>query len=139
MTTHTDTTATPDRAELRKFGLIFGSLIIGAFGLLIPWIWDLEIAVTKWPWPLGGLFILWGLLHPASLAPVYRGWMRIGLLIGKIMTPVILTLVYVIAVIPTAMILRISGKDLLHRDFDDSPSYRVESKEPSIDNLEKPF
>ena len=63
MTTHTDTTATPDRAELRKFGLIFGSLIIGAFGLLIPWIWDLEIAVTKWPWPLGGLFILWGLLR----------------------------------------------------------------------------
>ena len=78
MTTHTETTATPDVAELRKFGLIFGTLVIGAFGLLIPWIWDLEIAVTKWPWPLGAVFILWGLVHPASLGPVYRVWMKFG-------------------------------------------------------------
>ena len=57
----------PERAELRKFGLILGALVIGAFCLLIPWIWDLEIAVTNWPWPLGGVFIF--MFHKILLVP----------------------------------------------------------------------
>lgn len=126
-----------DRPGLRRFGLTTGAIVAALFGVLLPYLFD--HAWPRWPWVIAAILIAWATVAPGTLRLVYRGWMRIGLLIGKIMTPVILTLVYVIAVIPTAMILRISGKDLLHRDFDDSPSYRVESKEPSIDNLEKPF
>ena len=61
------------------------------------------------------------------------------MLLGRIMTPIILTQVYAIAVVPTSLILRILGKDPLDRDFNESASYRVESKNPSVKNMEKPF
>jgi hypothetical protein len=140
MKTHTNTTETPDVTELRKFGLIFGSLVIGAFGLLIPWIWDLEIAVTKWPWPLGGLFILWGLLHPASLAPVYRGWMKFGHAIGWFNTRLILGLVFFAVFFPVALVLKLLRKDPMARKLDaGAESYRVASKAPPREQLERPY
>ena len=140
MTTQTETTATPDVAELRKFGLIFGTLIIGAFGLLIPWIWDLEIAVTKWPWPLGGVFILWGLLHPGSLGPVYRGWMKFGHAIGWFNTRLILGLVFFAVFFPVAIVLKLLRKDPMARTLDDNTAtYRVSSKKPPREQLERPY
>jgi hypothetical protein len=140
MTTHTDIHETPDVAELRKFGLIFGTLIIGAFGLLIPWIWDLEIAVTKWPWPLGALFILWGLLHPGSLGPVYRGWMKFGHAIGWFNTRLILGLVFFAVFFPVAIMLKVLRKDPMARKLDTGTgSYRVPSKAPPREQLERPY
>ena len=140
MTTHADIYETPDVAELRKFGLIFGTLIIGAFGLLIPWIWDLEIAVTKWPWPLGALFILWGLLHPGSLGPVYRGWMKFGHAIGWFNTRLILGLVFFAVFFPVAIMLKVLRKDPMARKLDTGTgSYRVPSKAPPREQLERPY
>ena len=126
-----------DKAGLRRFGLTTGAIVAALFGVLLPYLFD--HAWPRWPWVIAAILIAWAIMAPGSLRRVYRGWMQVGLLIGKIMTPIILTLVYVIAVIPTSIILKIVGKDLLHRHFDDSPSYRVESREPSIDNMEKPF
>ena len=126
-----------DKSGLRQFGLTTGAIVAVLFGILMPYLFD--HAWPRWPWIVAAILFSWAVVAPATLRLVYRSWMRIGLLIGKIMTPIILTLVYVIAVIPTSLILKISGKELLHRGFDDSPSYRVESKEPSIDNMEKPF
>jgi hypothetical protein len=140
MTTHAATTVTPDRAELRKFGLIFGTLVIGAFGLLIPWIWDLEIAVTKWPWPLGGFFILWALVHPGSLGPVYRVWMKFGHAIGWFNTRLILGLVFFAIFFPVAVALKLLRKDPMARKLDaGANSYRVASKAPPREQLERPY
>ena len=90
-------------------------------------------------WAIFAILVVWGVIAPLTLGPVYRTWMRIGMLIGKVTTPVILTLVFVISIIPTSLVLRIIGKDMMRRKFDDSPSYRVESKEPSVENMEKPY
>lgn len=126
-----------DKAGLRKFGFTTGAIVAVLFGLVLPYLFDL--GWPRWPWILAAVLFAWGAIAPATLRPVYHGWMRFGLLLSKITTPIILTLVYVITIIPTAIILRLARKDLLHRKFDDSDSYRVKSKAPSIDNLEKPF
>lgn len=126
-----------DKAGLRTFGLTMGAIIAVLFGVVLPYLfgrgWPL------WPWIVAAVFFAWGVIVPATLRPVYRGWMRFGLLLSKVTTPIILTLVYVVAVVPTAIILRLAQKDPLQRKFDDAESYRVESKPPSIDNLEKPY
>jgi predicted NodU family carbamoyl transferase len=75
---------------------------------------------------------------PATLRTVYRGSMRCGLMLKKITTPIILTLVYAIAIVPTSIALRLLSKDLLHLQFENSESCRVSSKDPSIWNMEKP-
>ena len=126
-----------DRAGLRRFGFTTGTIVAVLFGILLPYL--LDHAWPIWPWIIAAVLISWAVVAPASLRPVYRGWMRLGHLIGRITTPIILTLVYAIAVFPTSIILRLFGKDPLHRQFDESPSYRVESKTPSIDNMEKPL
>ncbi len=126
-----------DKAGLRKFGLTTGAIIAGLFGLLFPYLFDR--AWPMWPWVIFGVLAAWALVAPTTLRPVYHGWMRLGLLLGRITTPIILTLVYAFAVLPTSIILRLFGKDLLHRDFDDTQSYRVKSKPPKVDNMEKPY
>ena len=126
-----------DKAGLRRFGITTGAIIAVLFGLLLPYL--LDHSWPRWPWIVFGVLAAWGLIAPATLRPVYRGWMRFGIALSKITTPIILTLVYIITIVPTSIILRILRKDLLHRDFDESESYRVKSKQPSIDNLEKPF
>jgi hypothetical protein len=126
-----------DKAGLRNFAFTMGAIIAGLFGLALPYLFGL--GWPRWPWIVAAVFFTWGAAAPTTLRPVYRGWMRFGLLLSKITTPIILTLVYVITIIPTSIILRLARKDLLHRKFDGSKSYRVKSKAPSIENMEKPF
>jgi amino acid transporter len=135
---HDTTIPELDEKGLREFGLVTGGIIAGLFGLFFPWL--LEFGIPKWPWILGGVLAAWGLVAPATLGPVYRGWMKFGLLLSKITTPIILGLVFLIAVIPTALILRLKGSDPMARRLDaDAETYRVTSDRPSPDNLEKPF
>jgi hypothetical protein len=140
MTTHTDTPANPDAAELRRFGLIVGTLVVGVFGLLIPWLRDHEIAVARWPWLLGVSLIVWALAHPASLGPVYRAWMKFGHAVGWFNTRLILGLVFLVVFFPAALVMKLRHKDPMARKLDDkADSYRVPSKAAPRDQLEKPY
>lgn len=126
-----------DRQGLRKFGWTTGLIVLVLFGVLLPVVFD--IPWPRWPWIFCAILVLWALVAPNSLGPVYRGWMRFGLLLSKITTPIILTLLFIIAILPGAILMRLFRKDPMNRDFDQSPSYRVEAKQPSVRNLEKPF
>lgn len=126
-----------DAKGLREFGLTTGAIVAVLFGLVLPYL--LGRPIPTWPWIIAAILIGWALAFPRTLRPVYRGWMRIGLLLGKVTTPIILTLVYFVAIVPASVVLRILGKDLLQRKRDDSESYRVPSKNPSVSNMEKPY
>lgn len=127
-----------DRKGLREFGLVMGAIVAGLFGLFFPWL--LDRGFVLWPWLVAAVFAVWGIIAPASLRPVYDGWMKVGLFLNKIMTPVILSIVFFLVVTPTALIRRLAGRDSIAKEFDDSiHSYRVPTKEPTVKNLEKPF
>jgi hypothetical protein len=126
-----------DRSGLRRFGITTGGILAAIFGILVPYF--LDRAWPLWPWIVAAVLVSWALVAPATLGPVYRGWMRFGLLAGKIVTPIILTIVYVATIIPTSIALTVMGKDVMRRKFDSGPSYRVQSKQPSVENMEKPY
>lgn len=126
-----------DRNGLRKFGLTTGAIVAILFGILFPYF--LNLAWPLWPWIVFAVLGIWAVTAPSSLEPVYRGWMRFGMLLGKITTPIILTLLFLITILPGAIVMRLFGKDPMRRGFDDSASYRVVTKQPSVDNLEKPY
>jgi len=117
----------PERGSDRTFGIVFAILfgVIGAWPLMrddLPRLWSLAIAA---------LFLLAALAVPKVLAPLNRLWMAFGLLLGRIVGPVMLFVVYVIAVVPTGLILRMRGKDPLHRSFDRAAaSYWVHRNPP---------
>jgi hypothetical protein len=136
-----------DRKGYREFGLVTGAIVVGLFGIAIPFIFGLNY--PRWPaaWPLSWpwliLYVLGGLalVAPMALKPVYKVWMKFGLFMGAyIMTPLIMFVVFFTLFMPMGLIMRLFGKDLLSKKLDDSAdTYRVPSATPPTKNLEKPF
>ena len=127
-----------DRNGLRNFGLTTGAIVAVLFGLFFPWL--LGRSMPLWPWVLCGTLVVWALLAPVSLRPVYRVWMRFGLLMSRVTTPVILSLVFYVVITPIAVIRGLLGKDSMARSLDEKMStYRVKSRKASPENLERPF
>ncbi len=126
-----------DKSGLRRFGLTTGAIVAGLFGIVFPYL--LDVSWPLWPWLIFAVLASWALIAPSSLRRVYYGWMRFGMLLGKITTPIIMTLLFLITILPGALLLRLFRKDPMRRSFDDSTSYRVKTKQPSVQNLEKPY
>ena len=127
-----------DRKGLREFGIVTGAIIVVIFGLFFPWI--LDRPWPRWPWVIFGVLGGMGLVVPMALKPVYRGWMKFGLFMSKIMTPLIMGLVFFITITPMALIMKLLGKDQMARKLDSkAASYRINSEAPPPNRLEKPF
>jgi len=127
-----------DSKGLREFGLTTGAIVIVLFGGLLPWLFD--FAYPVWPWVIGGILGLWAVVAPATLNPVYHLWMRLGLLLSRITTPLVLGLVFFLILFPSGLLMRLLGKDPMARGVDDQVrSYRVASRDAPKDHMEKPF
>ncbi len=127
-----------DRKGLRDFGLLMAGVIGALFGLFFPWLLDRPWPL--WPWLIAGAFVAPALIAPAALRPVYRGWMRFGLFMSKIMTPLVLGLVFFIVFTPVALVFKVLGKDAMRRKLDPgAASYRVDSRGRKMGDMERPF
>ena len=127
-----------DRKGLREFGLTTGAAIVIIFGLFFPWI--LELNWPVWPWIIAAPLCLLALVRPLWLRWIYRAWMRFGLLASRVMTPLVLGIVFFVMISPMAMVRRLMGKDPMHRVLDpDQQSYRVQSTRSPKEKLERPF
>jgi Saxitoxin biosynthesis operon protein SxtJ len=127
-----------DATGYRNFGLVSSAIVIALFGILIPWLFSLNFPL--WPWILGGVLGTWALLAPATLKPVYTSWMKFGLIMNWFNTRLILGIMFYGMFLPIGMLMRLMGKDPMHRTLDSkTESYRVESHNDSRDNMERPY
>jgi hypothetical protein len=127
------------KKPLREFGLVTAGMIALVFGLLLPWIWD-ATSWPQWPWLLAALLGATSLALPNILQPVYHWWMKLAHVLGWINTRILLSLIFFLIFSPVALILRLLGKDPMRRKLDPTEqSYRVESKTPPDNHLERPF
>ena len=127
-----------DRQGLRHFGLLTGGIVAVLFGVFFPWL--LERPWPIWPWILFGVLGVAALAMPLALRSVYRIWMRFGLLLSKITTPLILGIVFFAVISPIGLLRRLKRSDPMARSFDaQAPSYRVLSRQKPHNHLERPF
>lgn len=127
-----------DRKGLREFGLTTGAIVALLFGLFFPWI--LEHGFPVWPWAVAVVLGAWALLAPASLRPVYRVWMRLGLLLSKVTVPVIMLAVFLLVITPLGLARRALGKSAIpKRPLPTVDTYRVPAKRIREEDLERPF
>lgn len=108
------------KRALRKFGVTM-AVAFGLFALLFWW-----RDRSWWPYVAGvaGLFLVTGLLVPSALRPIEKGWMKVAELLGAVMTRVVLTIGFALAVTPVGLIMRLRRKNLLGLNFDrDAVSY----------------
>jgi hypothetical protein len=98
----------------RTFGIVFtvAFAVIGALpyakgGEL--WLWALAVAA---------LFLIVTLARPSLLGPLNRLWLKFGLLLHKVVTPVVMALLFFFTVTPVGLLMRLTGKDPMYRRFD---------------------
>jgi saxitoxin biosynthesis operon SxtJ-like protein len=99
-------------AEGRKFGLLVGGAFL-VFGGISYWRGH-DVAPTVL-WVLGGTLVVAGLLIPGHLGPVYRGWMKLAVVLAKITTPILMALIYFLVFTPIGIIRRLMGRNELIR------------------------
>jgi hypothetical protein len=127
-----------DAKGLRSFGLTTGAIVAVLFGLLLPWLFGR--AFPLWPWVVFAVLAAWALLAPRSLRLVYRYWMKLGLLLSRVTTPIVLGVVFFLVVAPMGLIRRVFGHDAMARVLDDAvPSYRTKSRAKGSYKLENPY
>ena len=93
----------------RSFGLVFAA-VFGIVGAVRLWHGQGDAA-----WWLGAAaaFAALALFWSAPLAPLNRRWARLGGLLHAIVNPVLMGLVFALAIVPTGLLLRLAGKDPL--------------------------
>jgi saxitoxin biosynthesis operon SxtJ-like protein len=106
----------PERSsELRRFGLVVGGVFL-ALGSVSAWrghVWPPRVL-----WVVGTLLVVPGLVMPAVLAPVQRGWMRFARVLGEVNARIILTVLFYVVIFPVGRVLR-CFRDPLDRRLDD--------------------
>ena len=93
----------------RSFGLVFFAIF------LIISIWPLldDKDIRIWSLIISLIFLILGILNSNILKPFNKIWFKFGIFLGKIVSPIIMGLVYFLVVTPTGFIMRFLGKDLL--------------------------
>ena len=116
-----------EQSSEKSFGVVFSIvfLIVALYPLITSEglrIWALVVSI---------IFFLLAFLAPKILVLPNKLWFKFGLLIGSIVAPIVITLVYFVTVVPTGLIMRLLGKDLLKQKLDkNAKSYWIERKEP---------
>jgi hypothetical protein len=109
----------------------FGFVMAGAFAILA--LLNAWHSGRVWPWTggLATLFLAAALIRPSLLHPLNRLWMRFGLLLGKIVSPIVMGLLFYATILPTGLVMRAMGKDLLRlRREPDANSYWIVRQPP---------
>lgn len=118
----------------RSFGIVFF-----IFFLIIA-LWPLlnNNEIRLWSLIISLIFLVLGILNSKLLSPLNKLWMRFGLLLGRIVSPIIMGIIYFFVVTPTGLIMKIFRKDLLSLKKNDEKSYWIE-KNDEKSNMKNQF
>ena len=111
-----------NKSSNRSFGLVFFIvfLLIGIYPLLK------EGDLRLWSIAISLIFLILGILDSRFLSPLNKLWFKFGILLGKIISPIIMAIIFFLVVTPTGIIMRLLGKDLLNLKFNKHKSYWIE-------------
>ena len=134
LTRHETVTGSSDRS----LGFVF-AIVFAAVGL-----WPLKEAQPPLAWALGVAAATGAVaaFRPAWLGPLNRLWTRFGLILHHIVNPVVMALLFYLAITPYALVMRLFGKDLLKLRFEpDRKSYWIERQPPgpAPDSMKRQF
>ena len=110
----------------RSFGIVF--FIVFLLIALYPLTYNEEIRI--WSIIISLIFLILGLLNSKILAPLNKLWFKFGIFIGKIISPLIMFIIFFLVVTPIGLIMRLLGKDVLNLKYNNSQSYWIEKKGP---------
>ena len=115
-----------NRSSNKSFGIVFFLvfLIIATYPLTNGnelRLWSLIISIV---------FLFLGLVNSKILNPLNKLWFKFGIFLGKIISPLVMGIIFFLVVTPIGILMRILNKDLLNLKFNKKKSYWIEKNEP---------
>ena len=110
----------------RNFGIVF--FIVFFLIAVYPIINNENIRI--WSLIIALIFLILGIINSNLLTPLNKVWFKFGLLLGKIISPLIMGIIFFLVVTPIGLIMRLFKKDLLNLKYNKNSTYWVEKKEP---------
>ena len=105
----------------RSFGIVFFLffLLVGLYPIL-----DKE-SVRVLPIIISLILLILGLLNSKFLTPLNKIWFKFGVILGAVISPIVMGIIFFMVVTPTSILMKIFGKDLLGLKKSNSDSYWV--------------
>ena len=109
-----------------------------SFGLLF---FIVFLIISIWPLSYSGeiriisllisiIFLILGLINSNILKPLNFLWMKLGIFLGKIVSPLIMAIIFFLVVTPIGLIMRFLGKDIINLKYNKNRSYWIEKTGP---------
>ena len=120
----------------QKFGWLFSAIFAAGFGYFQ------STHSPRWAIISGSLAILFTLLTiyvPVALAPLNRTWFTFGLFLGKVVSPIVLSVIFFILITPVAMVTRFFGRDALLIEKREVSTYWVEKETIDPESFKNQF
>ncbi len=116
----------------KNFGIVFAIVFFTIS------IWPLlkEGDIRYWSLIISFIFFVLALVNSKILTPLNKIWMKFGVLLGKIISPIVMGFIFFFVVTPTGIIMRVFGKDLLNLKKNNQNTYWIkkDNKNNSMKN-----
>ena len=110
----------------RSFGIVF--FVVFLLIALYPFTYGGELRI--WSIIISIIFLILGFLNSKILAPLNKIWFKFGIFLGKIISPLIMGIIFFLVVTPIGLIMRLLGKDVLNLKYNKNKSYWIEKNGP---------
>ena len=116
----------------------FGYLFFGVFLALAVWVYVKNQNLNFWLIGTSLVFLVLTLIKSKLLDVLNDLWINFGELLGKIIAPIVMSIVFFLIMTPIGLILKIVKKDLLKLKFNNDKSYWID-KSKTIESMDKQF
>tara|TARA_B100001057_G_scaffold347125_1_gene348406 strand:- start:178 stop:561 length:384 start_codon:yes stop_codon:yes gene_type:complete len=110
----------------RSFGIVFFAVFL--LIALYPLISGGEIRI--WSIIISLMFLVLGIFNSVVLTPLNKVWFKFGIVLGKIISPIVMGIIFFLVVTPIAITMRLLRKDLLNLKYNREKSYWIEKNGP---------
>ena len=119
----------------RNFGLVFFIVF------LIVSLWPLTYGepIRIWSVIISMVFLILGLMNSKLLTPLNKLWFKFGMILGAIIAPIVMGIIFFLVVTPTGFIMNIVGKDLLQKKYDKKKGTYWIKRDKSISTMKRQF
>ena len=110
----------------KSFGIVFSVVffIIAIFPILN------NDNIRVWSLVISLIFLVLGLINSKLLSPLNKIWFKFGLILSKVVSPVIMGIIFFLVVTPIGILMRILKKDLLNLKYNNKNTYWIKKKVP---------
>ena len=123
------------KSSNRSFGILFFLVFLG-FGL---WPLTKEMSPNIYLIIISVIFLILGLLNSKLLSPLNNLWIKFGEILGKVIPPIVMAVVYFLILTPISLLVRLFGKDLIEMKFNNNvKSYWIKRKK-HLGTMDKQF